>query len=676
MSEQAYDIIGLEGRGRFGTVYRGQGPDGAVALKRGARRWPDLERDKAAAEVLRRLNSPAVVLPIRWVESRGESWAVLPWIEGADFGLFGDPTRSAGGQGSDTWPMPPRAALGVIYSVANVLVSLSTAAGEHPWPPDLRPAHVRVTPEGTIRFVDLWHSWLDPDDDDAVEWLAPEARRRRADQGAGVYAAGLLFNHLLGGPPLGATETHMGRHEIQVSMALDALTDQGIPEPVIGLLAHMLAFRRRNRPSPVELLAETREMIEDMSGPTLETWAATAVSDVDPDPMTDPDGRIGSRVSFDPDKCPLLVSDTAVSSMVPPAPKPEPAPAVEAPPEPEPAPEPEAAPQLEPVPEVAVDASEAEDAIPTVAPASVQVGGLLRPGLSAPETLPDTEADDPLDEAGAPESESVPEAAVDAEGDGAGEPVSEHEPKTAHKGDFPSVPPEEDVVPSDEDSPFHTAIDPELTATEATPPRDVEPQRDSEDGVPVWVWGAAGVVALLLVAGLGYAVSQGSGAAPAPAPAPVVAAPAPAPAPVVEPAPAPADEAPEPAPTEAPAPADAPAPTEDPPAAPAPAPAAAPAAAPAPAPAASPGPAPAPRPVGGAPPPRGQVALTGDADSVWLVADDGARFALPGPISRGSYTIRARFGGAPEVTAGSVDVPSSGTLTLDCKELFARCVVK
>jgi hypothetical protein len=53
--------------------------------------------------------------------------------------------------------------------------------------------------------------------------------------------------------------------------------------------------------------------------------------------------------------------------------------------------------------------------------------------------------------------------------------------------------------------------------------------------------------------------------------------------------------------------------------------------------------------------------------------DGDKRFALPGPIAAGTYEIRAGFSGADETPAGTLVVPSSGTVIVTCNALFARC---
>lgn len=78
-------------------------------------------------------------------------------------------------------------------------------------------------------------------------------------------------------------------------------------------------------------------------------------------------------------------------------------------------------------------------------------------------------------------------------------------------------------------------------------------------------------------------------------------------------------------------------------------------------------PAPAPPP----PPPQGQVSLVGDADAVWLVQED-KRFAMPGPVSAGTYNILATFDG-DEISVGEVVVTPGMAVLLNCNSMFKMC---
>ena len=210
--EDAFEIVALAGRGRFGTVYKATGPSGPVALKRGADGWPTLQQDRDLARRLGRVEHAGVNLPVGWLREGDELWAILPWVDGADL------TRV-------TEPMPQASALQAVAAVAEVLVHFKEQTVGSVKVPDLRPQHVRVGTGGEVSVVDLWHGRPDPEDEQHAEWLAPEVIKGRTAPLGDVYALGLLLHKLLGGHSLGVADTHLGRHAVQLSLALDGLSD-------------------------------------------------------------------------------------------------------------------------------------------------------------------------------------------------------------------------------------------------------------------------------------------------------------------------------------------------------------------------------------------------------------------------------------------------------------------
>jgi len=68
----------------------------------------------------------------------------------------------------------------------------------------------------------------------------------------------------------------------------------------------------------------------------------------------------------------------------------------------------------------------------------------------------------------------------------------------------------------------------------------------------------------------------------------------------------------------------------------------------------------------------GTVRFTGEAQEAWLVDGSGGRVSA-GRVSAGSYTVRARFAGGPEVAAGKVTVAPGETVTVRCVAAFRLC---
>lgn len=612
MSDAAWQIVGLEGRGRFGAVYRALGPDGEVALKRAGQGWSGVDAAMAAGRVVGSVGGSVLVAPTGWLRYADEDWAVLPWVEGAPLSAF-------------SGPMPTRVVCEVLVAVAGALAALRGHEREVPWPPDLRPQHVRITPAGEVKVVDLWHGTVDPKVDVRRPWMAPEVVRKRPAAGSEVYGLGALAFQALSGTPLEAPETNQQRYGVQLSLAMDALAERGIPGPVIDLLGRLLAFKPADRPGADAVVKELGELSQDLGGADLATWAKEAIAALSTDAMTDPDGRIGARVRDEgPAPAP---AERAVASVVPAATRTRKSPKSKPPATPLPATEP---PATTPPPSASPAA-----VLPPATPLSVPPPSVAPLSSVPPQSGP---AEDQIPTLTPPATRSAPPLA--------------------------SVPPEEALLGADEEAPYHVAISEDLVS--AAPPPETfldpplpPPEEPAGGGVP-WLWvGVAVAAAFVLVAIAGWAILGGEpdadprgavAVAPAPQtrPSPVAPAPVPPPPPAPSPEPEP-PAAPEPVPASTPAPV-APTPTPPKPAPPAPAPASAP-----------------------PPPPRAKVLLSGDPATVWLIAADGRRFAAPGPVEAGSYAIEATFAGAETAPAGSVDVPNAGQVILNCSVLFARC---
>lgn len=584
MSESAaYDIVGVSGRGRFGVVYKADGPDGPVALKRAVGTWEDFAAHRVLGKAVRSIGHSALDAPITWLRQAGEDWAVLAWIDGFDLGALEQPA-------------PLRPALQILVAAASGLGALREHRTSVPWPPDLRPQHVRVSADGKVHLVDLWHGKVDLKDEERTRWLAPEVLRKRPMDAADVYSLGAVVAELLGAASIGPPERNARRHEVQVSVALDSLEEQGVPEGVVGLLAHMLAFKPAERPTPADLVVEGAELAEESEGPTLEEWAAEVANEVWANEASDVVSRIGARIRD----------------------------------------------------EGGWDEAVDPDRIPTAIPEATRMPRQLTP-VSSPTGAVSVEelaaTDDEVDQTGdSPTADTL-------ETDQTADTIDEL-PATVDYDD------EQDL--QDNTGPFREALDPELIAAAVASPPPPEPslppvaEVEEESASMVWI-GAGMGIGLLVVLAIGWALVWGplSGSS-TPEADPVPVAPATPPEPEPEPAPEPAPE-----PSEAPAPEAAPEGTDEP--------------EPTPEPAPTTEPSPAPE-RSAPPPPRTRVEVDGDAIEVWLVSGS-RRYAVPGPVRGGAYKIEARFEGFELVDAGSVEVPSSGSLKLACNSMFKRCAI-
>ena len=538
----------MSGRGQRGVVYRATDSEHQrVALKRASLAWSDIDGDIRRAEIVAGADIPDAVAPVMWLRSGGSDWAAMAFVEGVHLGQIAN-------------EVPPAIAAAILASVLRTVRAVRGLDGLV-FPLDLRPEHVRITPQGRVALMDLWQprNAAEP----AGPYDAPEFQRDRAGEGSEAYAAGALLYRMLAAADPEVAEAHVGRFTASQAMLVDGLSDRDVPPKLLEVLRQCWEFRPRSRSALAVLEAQVSAVAGDAAA--LKDWAGEAVQAASAQQQPDLDSRIGSRIGGT-DAEEFLHSELMA---------------------------PKATVSVVPVSETPVPAEGFED----------DDGFDLMSG--SPVHGADADASDGVDA-------SVSDPA--------------HGPSEA-----PSV---------------------------AADPPDEEA---AKAGIPPWAWGVGLGVLALLVAGVAtqWGGSEGDDAQATP-----VAVERPA---EVKPA------APE---TEAPAePSEAIEPTEaaegsddaaegpvngsddDLVASPEPAPAA-----PAPLP-----PPPPPPP----PPPSSQVALAGDAEAVWLQAGE-LRYALPGPVPAGEYTIVATFGGS-DVPVGSVKVEPGASIVVNCNALFQRC---
>ena len=72
------------------------------------------------------------------------------------------------------------------------------------------------------------------------------------------------------------------------------------------------------------------------------------------------------------------------------------------------------------------------------------------------------------------------------------------------------------------------------------------------------------------------------------------------------------------------------------------------------------------------PPGMGAVTVVGDAESVWLVSNQGR--VEPGLVLAGNYRVVADFGDGKETGAGELNVAVGKKVELRCDAMFRKCV--
>jgi hypothetical protein len=286
-----YEILGVLGKGGFGTVYRARmlGEGGfakVVALKvlnpdvRGIEEVASRLRDEA--RVLGLVRHRALVEVDGLVRLEGRWAVVMECVEGGDLAQI---LEAVG-------PFPPAVALELVEELCSALHRAMVTAGPDGQPlglihRDLKPSNVQLTRDGEVKLLDFGTARADFASREAETrslafgtplYMAPE-RMEFEDLPAGdVYALGAMLFELLCAEPLGQSSPNPARHEALLESARSRL--EGLPEGAVGLVLSCLRIDPLTRPPVQELGRSCREARASLGRPWLADWAPEAVARV------------------------------------------------------------------------------------------------------------------------------------------------------------------------------------------------------------------------------------------------------------------------------------------------------------------------------------------------------------------------------------------------------------
>lgn len=304
------------GEGGFGTVYRAEplvpagGLQNQVVLKIINTREiaPDtVSKLRDEARVLKHLNHPAVI-GVEDMVSLDKGWAVVSeYISGVYLSeLIAD--------GS----LPISIALELVEDIADALRAAFNAPSAdgnrlsltHR---DLRPANIRITPEGSIKVLDFGGARIEfalPEGRPSVEksrpYEAPE--RSRGEEGPqgdifslGVMMAECLLGEFMGVRDEGSHEQWLGHLKKRLERRLgrdnkDLATE--LAEVVVDINLSMLAEDPEDRPDAQEVADACRLIRKEIGGEWIRLWARKNIARMmaEQDTLVD-DGVAGSIVS-------------------------------------------------------------------------------------------------------------------------------------------------------------------------------------------------------------------------------------------------------------------------------------------------------------------------------------------------------------------------------------------
>ena len=291
MSEgRRYKILGMVGRGGFGTVYRADllGESGftrQVALKvlnadmENVRTVASRLRDEA--RLLGLLRHRAIIDVDGLVRLGGRWTVVMEYIDGADISKI-----------IAVEPIPQAPALEIIGEVAAALHAAYTQPGPEGQPlkllhRDIKPPNVVVTPNGEVKVLDFGVARADFAGREAktrkmlfgsLGYMAPERFARQNGPEADVFAIGVMFYEMLTGDTFGRSSANEGRFRKRRDEVLAGLVDTDVHPEVAGFLARMIAFEKEDRPTARDVERACRDLrVEVREGPWLRDWAEHAI---------------------------------------------------------------------------------------------------------------------------------------------------------------------------------------------------------------------------------------------------------------------------------------------------------------------------------------------------------------------------------------------------------------
>ena len=296
MSEgRRYQILGVIGKGGFGTVYKAEllGEGGfkrTVALKvlnADMREMEDVaSRLRDEARLLGLLRHRAILGVDGLVRLNGRWTVVMEFINGADLGRVTKTSR---------FPLGP--ALEVVGEVASALHVAYTTPSPQGVPlrllhRDLKPQNILLTAAGETKVLDFGIARAEFSNREAktqsvlygsVAYMAPERLDFEELHEGDVYALGVVLYELLTGEQFGKASIRGERHAKAVEDAIHRVR-RATPDAGPGfleLLSAMLSYDPEERPNAREVERRCRALRSELNdAPWLRDWAESVVPEV------------------------------------------------------------------------------------------------------------------------------------------------------------------------------------------------------------------------------------------------------------------------------------------------------------------------------------------------------------------------------------------------------------
>ncbi|MBX2798121.1 MAG: serine/threonine protein kinase [Myxococcales bacterium] len=299
----AYEVLRTLGQGGQGRVVHAKkigalGQEFAIKLLAASPDDPHWEqrlaRFKDESKILREMRHPNIVSVIDLRRLDGQWSIIMEYVPGLTLS-----------QVIRRGPMEPGPALEIAEGAADALrYAYKTRFVLHR---DVKPANLRLTPEGYVKVFDFGIGWAAIEDRESPttthlmltpNYAAPERFRFQDSHQADVFSLGIVLFNLLTGSQLWRDNQQVvpEGHQSGLDNARRRLVDEGFGDPLVQLVCSMLHYQPTERPDAGTVKRQAEQIRATLGGPSLAAWVESRASWFDAPPSIPSDDPMAGRI--------------------------------------------------------------------------------------------------------------------------------------------------------------------------------------------------------------------------------------------------------------------------------------------------------------------------------------------------------------------------------------------